>query len=82
MGTAAAFRQMSTGSDTDGIISRSMRHIFDNLPETQQVYDVSVKVRDPLSLRSSLTCSAQPTASLCILHCEDYFDSRRVREHV
>jgi hypothetical protein len=44
MGTAATFRQLSSGNEGDGIISRSMRHIFDSLPSIKEEYDVSLKV--------------------------------------
>ncbi|BDA40756.1 Kinesin-like protein KIN-4A [Coccomyxa sp. Obi] len=44
MGTAATFRQMSSGEEGDGIIPRSMRYIFDSLTTIQDAYDVSIKV--------------------------------------
>ncbi|KAK9916347.1 hypothetical protein WJX75_001590 [Coccomyxa subellipsoidea] len=44
MGTAATYRQMSSGEEGDGIIPRSIRFIFDSLADIQGAYDVSVKV--------------------------------------
>lgn len=44
MGTAATFRQMSSGEEGDGIIPRSMRFIFDSVAAAQDHYDVSLKV--------------------------------------
>ena len=48
MGTAATFRQMSSGEEGDGIIPRSMRYIFDCLTAVQDAYDVSLKARTVL----------------------------------
>lgn len=43
MGTAATFRQMSSGEEGDGIIPRSMRYIFDCLTANKDAYDASLK---------------------------------------
>ena len=42
MGTMG--RQLSTSGESDGIISRSMRFVFDKMKEIKQQYDVSIKV--------------------------------------
>ena len=42
MGTMG--RQLSTSGESDGIISRSMRFIFEKLKDIKQRYDVSLKV--------------------------------------
>ena len=42
MGTMG--RQLSTFGEADGIISRSMRFIFDHMKVIRQQYDVSLKV--------------------------------------
>ena len=42
MGTVG--RQLSTSGESDGIISRSMRFVFDRMKDIRQQYDVSLKV--------------------------------------
>ena len=42
MGTMG--RQLSTSGESDGIISRSMRFVFDRMKDIRQQYDVSLKV--------------------------------------
>lgn len=62
MGTMG--RQLSTSGESDGIISRSMRFVFDRMKDVRQQYDVSLKVpaAEPLTLLclSSQGCSANP----------------------
>ena len=43
MGTMG--RQLSTSGESDGIISRSMRFVFDRMKDIRQQYDVSLKAR-------------------------------------
>ncbi len=43
MGTMG--RQLSTSGESDGIISRSMRFVFDRMKDIRQQYDVSLKVK-------------------------------------
>lgn len=47
MGTMG--RQLSTFGEADGIISRSMRFIFDHMKVITQQYDVSLKVQPYLT---------------------------------
>ena len=59
MGTAATFRQMSSGEEGDGIIPRSVRYIFDSLTAVQDAYDISIKVR-------ALLCTPGRSHHLCM----------------
>ncbi|CAL8466939.1 g6475 [Coccomyxa elongata] len=59
MGTAATFRQMSSGEEGDGIIPRSMRYIFDSLTAVQDAYDISIKAR-------ALLCTPGRSHHLCM----------------
>ncbi len=55
MGTVG--RQLSTSGESDGIISRSMRFVFDKMKEIKQQYDVSIKVSSQAGMWSVSRCS-------------------------
>ncbi len=61
MGTMG--RQLSTSGESDGIISRSMRFIFDKLKDIKQHYDVSLKVCTTLHMLTSVPLDEVQPAS-------------------
>ena len=71
MGTMG--RQLSTSGESDGIISRSMRFVFDRMKDIRQQYDVSLKVllADPLHIEVTSLNAADEAGQVVKLACNE-----------